>query len=89
MEAEWMKSISDTTICNVFYFYWVAGVLVAIYNFVTGVTLFNTITKGTLARIGAVLFLLAVTVFTIVVSAFTYMICNRALLEPAQKKVDA
>lgn len=84
-----MKSISDTTICNVFYFYWVASVLVAIYNLLTGVALFNTLLKGTFARIGAVLFLLAIAVFTIIVSAFTYMICNRALLEPAQKKVDA
>jgi hypothetical protein len=85
-EPKWMQKISNATVCNFFYFFFV---LYAIFTVLALVVMFGTFfaakklgTAGIIMSVQSVLTFLLGTSFM----AFYYMICDRALLPLAAAK---
>jgi hypothetical protein len=83
MEPEWMKSIPSPTICNTYYFLFVAYAILSVVILiqfifgVIGVKGMGTGVKFALSVLYAFSLLVGVTL-----AMFLYLMCDRALLAP-------
>jgi hypothetical protein len=86
MEAEWMKQIPSSTICNFFYFFFV------VYAIIFALSIISVIGTAMSAKANTPLLmsLLANSILTSLIGGtmmlFYYLICDRALLSKAQQK---
>ena len=78
MEAEWMKQISNETICSFFYAFFIIYSIVAVIAFALGLGIYGMSQdmKG-LFIFGKLLFTSAM---ALTQAVLFYLICNRALL---------
>ena len=85
-EPEWMQKISNTTVCNFFYFWFVVYAVFAVLALVLSISAFVTAKK--LGAAGIVMGLQSVLTFGIATAfmCFYYIICDRALLPLAAEK---
>ena len=85
MESEWMKQISNESICNFFYDFFVVYAVFAVLSLVSfiGVFTFMKVPKGLLAVHGVQAFISLGIATTMML--FLYLICDRAL-GPKEKK---
>jgi hypothetical protein len=85
-EPEWMQKISNTTVCNFFYFFFILYAVFAVLALVLTIGTFITAKKlgaaGIAMGLQSVLTLLIATSFM----AFHYLVCDRALLPLAAEK---
>ena len=87
MEAEWMKKIPSTAICNFFYFFFVVYAIIFTLSIITviGTALSAKVTTPLLMS------LLANGILTSLIGGtmmlFYYLICDRALLANTQESV--
>ena len=83
MEPEWMKKISNVTVCNFFYTWFVVYAIFATLAFILTVSTVYSMKKlglgGILMASQAFLTLLLATAFMM----FYYIICDRSLLSKA------
>jgi len=86
MEPEWMKNISNATVCNFFYFFFVLYAVFAVLALLLVIGTFITAKK--LGAAGIAMGLQSVLTFGIATSfmAFHYLVCDRALLPLAVAK---
>jgi hypothetical protein len=86
MEAEWMKQIPSSTICNFFYFFFV------VYAIIFTLSIISVIGTAMSAKANTPLLmsLLANSILTSLIGGtmmlFYYLICDRALLSKGQQK---
>ena len=85
-EPEWMQKISNSTVCNFFYFFFVLYAVFALLALALTIGTFFTAKK--LGAAGIAMGLQSVLTFGIATAfmAFYYMICDRALLPLAAEK---
>lgn len=85
-EPKWMQKISNSTVCNFFYFFFVLYAVFAVLAFVLMIGTFLVAKKlgtaGIIMSVQSVLTLLIATSFM----GFHYMVCDRALLPLATAK---
>jgi len=85
MEAEWMKQIPSSAICNFFYFFFV------VYAIIFTLSIISVIATALTAKLSTPLMmaLLANGIITSLIGGtmmlFYYLICDRALLAKPQK----
>jgi hypothetical protein len=86
METDWMKQISNESICNFFYVFFVIYALFAVLSLVSfiGVFTFMKVPKGVLAVHGVQAFISLGIATTMML--FLYLICDRALNPKKEKK---
>ena len=86
MEAEWMKQISNESICNFFYIFFVVYAVFAVLSLVSfvGVFSFMKVPTGLLIAHGIQAFITLGIATTLML--FLYLICDRALLPSAPRK---
>jgi hypothetical protein len=86
MEADWMKQISNESICNFFYVFFVIYAFIAVLSVVSlvGVFTFMKVPKGLLVAHG-VQALISMSIATTMM-LFLYLICDRALNPKKEKK---
>ena len=88
MEAEWMKQIPSSTICNFFYFFFV------IYAIIFTLSIISVIGTALSTKVSTPLMmaLLANGILTSLIGGtmmlFYYLICDRALLAAKPKKAE-
>jgi hypothetical protein len=85
-EPEWMQKISNSTVCNFFYFFFVLYAVFAILALLLVIGTFISAKK--LGAAGIAMGLQSVLTFAIATSfmAFHYLVCDRALLPLAAEK---
>jgi len=86
METEWMKQISNESICNFFYVFFVVYAVFAVLSLVSfvGVFTFMKVPKGLLVSHGVQAFISLGIATTMML--FLYLICDRALGPKKEKK---
>ena len=86
MEPAWMQNISNATVCNFFYFWFVVYAVFAVLALLLVIGTFVTAKK--LGAAGIAMGLQSVLTFGIATTfmAFYYIICDRALLPLAAEK---
>jgi hypothetical protein len=85
MEAEWMKQISNESICTFFYIFFVVYAFFAVLSLVSfiGVFTFMKVPKGLMVAHGVQAFISLGIATTMML--FLYLICDRAL-SPKKKE---
>ena len=84
METEWMKQLSNETVCNFFYIFFVVYAVFAVMSLVSfvGVFSFMKLPKGLVVAHGLQAFITLGIATTMML--FLYLVCDRAL-QPGQK----
>jgi len=85
-EPKWMHKISNSTVCNFFYFFFVLYAAFTVLALVTMIGTFFAVKK--LGTAGIIMSVQAVLTFLLgtIMMAFYYLICDRALLPLAAEK---
>jgi hypothetical protein len=87
MEPEWMKTFSNNTVCNFFYFWFVVYAVFAVLALLLTVGTFFSVKKldffGVMVILQPVITLLLATAFMM----FYYIICDRSLLSKVSESV--
>ena len=86
MESEWMKQISNESICNFFYVFFVVYAVFAVLSLVSfiGVFTFMKVPKGLMVSHGVQAFISLGIATTMML--FLYLICDRALAPKKKEK---
>jgi len=86
MESEWMKQISNESICNFFYVFFVVYAVFAVLSLVSfiGVFTFMKVPKGLMVSHGIQAFISLGIATTMML--FLYLICDRALAPKKKEK---
>lgn len=80
MEPDWMKSISNTTICNFFYIFFIAYAIMAAAFVLGGIWVMATIKLPKGMDVVAGLMYVGMLAIVITELLFLYLICDRALI---------
>lgn len=85
MEADWMKQISSSFICDWFYVFFIIYASLFSLAFLVLIWLMLTIKKGGISLLGQVVYVGVMGVFASTTVLFYYLICDRALLSKKEE----
>jgi hypothetical protein len=80
MEPEWMKTFSNTTVCNFFYVWFVVYAVFSLLALVLAVGTFMSVKKLDFAGVMFILQPVLLLLFGTTFAMFYYIICDRTLL---------
>jgi hypothetical protein len=87
-EAEWMKRISNQTMCGYFYVFFVVNAIIAAFTIIGTFVMLTTLNIPFGSKVFSGLNAILIAAISVTSALFFYMMCDRSLLSTKQGYTD-